>query len=359
MVLSQDLSLLSKLTQRSQVKKAWRWLCQQRQFYPADADIWHLRFFKALLLPKIFQALKAGTYRLSAIQQVYKHNGESILLWCAQDALILKCLTLLLAPLLPCHNQCYHLKGHGGAKQAVSQACKRLHTGRYGFVCRTDIKGYYAHIDKLRMLDMLTPFIPCPIILNLISQFLHYSIENGGNFYTPNKGICRGCSLSPLLGGFYLYPLDQYFASQQHLYYQRYMDDILIFARSRWHLRKAVRDLNHFLEGYGFEQHPDKTFIGKTEKSFDWLGYQLNHQGICGVAPRTLQKHREKLHRLYEQARCQKLTPSETRQRVVDYQHRWRHWLTAGINPCVRSDQIRPWDAFTPSGIPWRYSFVV
>lgn len=347
-MLSQDLSLLLKLTQCTRVEKAWRWLCRQRQFYLADADIWHLRFFKARLLPNIIQALQTGTYRLSAIQRIDKQNGDSTLIWCAQDALVIKCLTLLLTPLLPSLSQCYHLKGHGGTKQAVNHARQRLKTSHYHFVCRTDIKGYYAHIDKHRLLEMLVPFIPCPIVLNLVNQFLHYSIEEGGRFYTPRRGICRGSSLSPLSGGFYLYPVDQYFVNQRHLYYQRYMDDILIFARSRWHLRKAVRDLNHCLEGYGFEQHPDKTLIGSLSKTFDWLGYQLNEKGLCGVAPRTVQKHRDKLHRLYEQARCNNLTQSDYRQRVVSYRIRWLRWLKSGIdnsNGIIR--QIRPWETLT------------
>ncbi|MDQ6961576.1 MAG: hypothetical protein Q9M28_03470, partial [Mariprofundaceae bacterium] len=46
--------------------------------------------------------------------------------------------------------------------------------------------------------------------------------------------------------------------------------------------------LNQFFNHFGFEQHPDKTFIGRTNKGFDWLGFQLNHTGIVGVSVRSL-----------------------------------------------------------------------
>jgi len=82
-------------------------------------------------------------------------------------------------------------------------------------VLRTDIKGYYANINKHQLLEQLAAHIHCPIILNLLSQHLFYSVENGGNFHTPTKGISRGCALSPLIAGFQLYCIDPYFSQQK------------------------------------------------------------------------------------------------------------------------------------------------
>ncbi|MGL1932324.1 MAG: hypothetical protein OCC45_11245 [Desulfotalea sp.] len=65
--------------------------------------------------------------------------------------------------------------------------------------------------------------------------------------------------------------------------------------------------MNNWLESFGFEQHPDKTFIGCLKKGFDWIGYQYNEKGIIGVAPRAFENHIAKLNRLYEQDRCQGL----------------------------------------------------
>ncbi|PIJ50703.1 hypothetical protein BL250_09180 [Erwinia sp. OLTSP20] len=86
-----------------------------------------------------------------------------------------------------------------------------------------------------------------PVLLARVNQYLHYSVEDGNGFYTPEKGIRRGCALSPLLAGFCLRGMDTYFEAQPHLRYVRYRDDIVILTRTRWSLRRAVRALNVFL----------------------------------------------------------------------------------------------------------------
>ena len=53
------------------------------------------------------------------------------------------------------------------------------------------------------------------------------------------------------------------------LFYVRFMDDILVLAPTRWRLRKAV---NEVLGSLCLLKHPDKTFVGRTERGFDFLG---------------------------------------------------------------------------------------
>ena len=102
------------------------------------------------------------------------------------------------------------------------------------------------------------------------------------------------------------------------------MDDFVILTYSRWQLRKQVKQLNKYLASLGFEKHPDKTFIGKVSRGFDWLGAWLTDKGVVGIAPRALTNHREKVRRLYEQTRHW----SKTKQarRVSDYRARWKIW---------------------------------
>ncbi len=59
------------------------------------------------------------------------------------------------------------------------------------------------------------------------------------------------------------------------LFYVRFMDDVLVLAPSRWKLRRAVRAVNEILQTLRREKHPDKTFIGRIEKGFDFLGYHF------------------------------------------------------------------------------------
>ncbi|EEJ8659136.1 hypothetical protein NJ45_004865, partial [Salmonella enterica subsp. enterica] len=103
----------------------------------------------------------------------------------------------------------------------------------------------------------------------------------------------------PLLAAFHLTETDNVFSRNRHVTYARYMDDFLILSPTRWHLRRAVRMLNRHFAQAGFEQHPDKTFIGRVEKGFDWMGFWFTEKGGDGVAPRALQNFKDRLRRLY------------------------------------------------------------
>jgi RNA-directed DNA polymerase len=51
-------------------------------------------------------------------------------------------------------------------------------------------------------------------------------------------------------------------------FYRRFMDDVIVLAKTRWHLRKAVRTVNKHFNQLKVAQAPDKTFIGHIEKVF-------------------------------------------------------------------------------------------
>lgn len=132
------------------------------------------------------------------------------------------------------------------------------------------------------------------------------------------------------MGALHLWALDAYFARQRGIRYLRYMDDFVLLAKSRWALRRQVKALNTFLTALGFEKHPDKTFIGRVSRGFDWLGAWLTHRGVVGIAPRAWAKHREKVRRLYEQTRR---WPAWARwQRVLAYRRRWKIWVKSIVS---------------------------
>jgi RNA-directed DNA polymerase len=56
------------------------------------------------------------------------------------------------------------------------------------------------------------------------------------------------------------------------------------------------------LAALSLEKHPDKTFIGRIERGFDFLGYHFTREGLR-VAKQTIENFIEKASRLYEQER--------------------------------------------------------
>jgi RNA-directed DNA polymerase len=161
------------------------------------------------------------------LQVITKADGTIIHLWRSPDALVLKALTLAIAPVLTISRRCTHVKGNGGLKYAVREV--QHHLSANDFVMRTDVKAFYESIDHHLLLEKLAVYIKDRFTLNLLWQSIHRCVERGGLFRDITMGIPRGCPLSPLLGAFFLTELDDTL-EQQDVFYVRYMDDVLIMS---------------------------------------------------------------------------------------------------------------------------------
>jgi hypothetical protein len=255
---------------------------------------------------------------------VTKADGESIHLWSSQDALVLNMLVMALPEALALSSLCTHIKGHGGLKATVSDLQASLPD--YTYVMKTDVKGYYESIDHTILLRQLDKDVTDPFIWRLLVQFVKRSVERGGTFKSIHCGITRGCPLSPVIAAYYLKGLDEQMEGDTRYFYRRYMDDVIILAKTRWHLRKAVRTVNQHFHQLKVEQAPDKTFIGKISKGFDFLGYQFGKEKIT-VSKRTIQNHIRRLTQLYEQNEHQ----PNWKMLLDDYRQHWVTWVYSGI----------------------------
>ncbi|CAI1689238.1 Retron-type reverse transcriptase [Serratia fonticola] len=300
---------------------AYQWLCDSRKNAPPNADVWDLRFRWRNRRESLLAQLEAGAYSLRPMNVV---GNQRQVMWSAEDALVLKWVALNVMPLLPLHPKCEHVRGHGGGRTSLTRMQQAILREGYSWVCRTDIQGYYASINKKVLLGQLARHVKHPVLINLLTQYIHYCVEDGGEFYTPERGIARGCALSPLMGALHLWALDHHFSQQENIYYARYMDDVVIMTKTRWSLRRHVKALNGHFEKLSFHQHPDKTYVGQLAKGFDWMGAQLGRAGLQGIAPRALTNHRTKVRRLYEQTRS--LPVAERARRVSNYLRRWEIW---------------------------------
>jgi RNA-directed DNA polymerase len=182
-------------------------------------------------------------------------------------------------------------------------------------------------------MDMINDTVQGADLRHYLYQIMHRCVEYGGYYRDINQGISRGCPLSPILGALYLKAPDDHFADK-NLYYVRYMDDILILTKTRWQNRKAVKQLNQILNQLKVEKHPDKTYIGKIENGFDFLGYLFNGSQLT-VAAKTVEKNVLHYRQLYEQLRMKKATSIEMASVLGLYVKRWQRWVAAGLQGIV------------------------
>lgn len=215
-----------KLTWRNNVKmKTKTPLCYSLLAFSSrgSSDIWHLRFHWHTENDRLWNLVQKKDYRLSPMRIYHRSDGRGLAQWSAADALVLKWCALLIDGKLPVHDRCEHRRGNGGDVSPVRRVREVLLSDDYGFVFRTDIRGYYRHIRKKQLWLQVSRFVTDKRILPLIRQYLWYCTENGGEFRTPEKGIPKGCSLCPLTGASLLYHTDCGFSHREGIYYARYL----------------------------------------------------------------------------------------------------------------------------------------
>ncbi|MEH2182499.1 reverse transcriptase/maturase family protein [Nostoc sp.] len=274
--------------------------------------------------------LLSGKYRFRELRLI---RGEERIVewWCSADALVLKAIAIVLTEHLQPHlsPRCFHLAGTGGAKAAVREVAAHLEGNE--FVFRTDVKGYYASIYHDILLNLVRRYVEDGFVLDLVQQYLQRFVSDGGEYTDIEQGISLGCPLSPLMGALYLKPLDDRMA-QLGCFYVRFMDDWVVLAPTRWKLRAAISVVNQVMNELLVEQHPDKTFIGRIARGFDFLGYWFTLTGLS-VAEKTVTRMLDKVSRLYERG--------ADVIRIETYIRRWWLWVNCGVFLGCWGGQVR------------------
>ncbi len=218
---------------------------------------------------------------------------------------------------------CRHVKGRGGLKGAVRELARRV--GSFRFVARFDIAAYYDSMQHETIMGLLDTAGVDETLRSVVQQYLALPDLN-----QTGRGMVAGGSLSPLLGALYLLPLDN--TMHRHvvtgrIHYVRYMDDIIILAKTRWHLRAAIRSLNEAIASVGLCLHQEKRFVGRMDKGFDFLGYQIHPSRRLRPSAESLRCLVVRAGRLYEQG--------DDIGRLRQYVTRWTPWLWGALDGLV------------------------
>jgi hypothetical protein len=96
----------------------------------------------------------------------------------------------------------------------------------------------------------------------------------------------------------------------------------VILAPTRWKLREVIRLVNRTLAELHVKQHPDKTFIGRISRGFDFLGYAFTPAGL-EVAPLAIDRCVQRASQLYEQG--------VDLIHIGTYIRRWLRWARSGL----------------------------
>jgi RNA-directed DNA polymerase len=108
---------MDEIASESVLGQAYAWLCERRQDYSPNDDVWDIRWRWEEIRPQLQAQLRAGEYRISSVRRFHQ-GDETIEVRSALDALVLKATALVVtAHWLPNLSQhCHHLKGGAGQK---------------------------------------------------------------------------------------------------------------------------------------------------------------------------------------------------------------------------------------------------
>ena len=186
MTKSVPLPVMEEVASDTVLQQAYEWLCARRKEYSANNDVWNVRRRWAQIKPQLQAALLAGTYRFRPAHR-FCIRGDTIEVWWALDALVLKALALVLtrylAPRLSPH--CYRLVGRGGARAAVRAVAENLE--RHTFVFRSDVRGYYASIDHHVLHEIVQSHVADPRDLRRLGWFHGWGVA----FFSCRRNLFR------------------------------------------------------------------------------------------------------------------------------------------------------------------------
>lgn len=107
--------MLDQIVSDAVIDAAYGWLCDKRQNYHHNNDVWQLRRWWNEKKPLLQAQLLAGTYRFRE-QRLIRGVERTVELWSAMDMLVLKAVALVLGDHLQPHlsERVFHWAGSGG-----------------------------------------------------------------------------------------------------------------------------------------------------------------------------------------------------------------------------------------------------
>src|SRR5439155_12789451 len=136
-------------------------------------------------------------------------------------------------------------------------------------------------------------------VLRLMGRYLRAGVMIEGVVQSSEEGTPQGGPLAPLLDNIYLDALDREL-EQRGLAFSRYADDCNIYVSSQRSAQRVLASLTDWIRQHlRLEVNATKSGTGRPwERKF--LGFQITPEGGIGIAPRSLEKFRDKVRHLWQ-----------------------------------------------------------
>lgn len=277
---------------------------------------------------EIREKILNGSYQPAAVRavEIPKASGGSRLLGIptVQDRLLQQALNQILSdvfePKMSQHS--YGFRPNRSAHDAVTAARGYVTQGKR-WVVDIDLKSFFDQVNQDRLMNLVSRGVSDKRVLKLIGSYLRAPMRHvDGRQEKRLRGTPQGSPLSPLLANIYLDPLDKEL-EQRGIAFVRYADDIALFLSSERSAQRALESIKTWLMKHlELEVNEAKSGTGSSGDS-QLLGFRIHETGNVSIAPKALQRLKERVRQLWD-AR-QSLKSEELRTQ-------WQRYITGWWN---------------------------
>lgn len=185
--------------------------------------------------------------------------------------------------------------------QNTMKHCKRT-WGEY-YILKMDVSKYFDNINKEILLNIIKRKIKDEKLLWLIKEILYAQKRE--------KGLEIGNYTSQMFANIYLNEIDQFIKHKLHIKnYCRYLDDSLVIVKTKNEAKKALTEIEKFLENNLKLKLNKKTQIFKNKQGVNFCGYKINEYRLK-IRDKGKRKLKKKVKKLQEQIKLGKITTQE------------------------------------------------
>ncbi len=223
-------------------------------------------------LSRLRVELQDGVYRPSGYRQFKIWDPKPRIISCApvRDRIVHHALCAVIAPLLEASfvSSSYACR-KGKGSHAACEHVQRL-TREHPYFLKMDIRHYFDSIDHARLAGVILPFFREAPVRRLVATIVEtYETEHG-------MGLPIGNLTSQWFANAYLNALDHLLSERLGVRFVRYMDDVIVFARSKalcWRVHDAVAGWLQTERGLALKD--EATIVAPVRDGVPFLGLRI------------------------------------------------------------------------------------